>query len=176
MKLGVRVRAAMVALSIASSAALVRADTAQSGPEPYRVGSRIEPFSLEDQFKVERALDEQVRFVLFSRDMDGGDILREAVEGETTESLQAIGAVYVADIHRMPSLVASLMAIPRMRSRGYPMWLDREGTATARLPDREGHATVLELAGLELRAVHHLDAPEAVRERLGLPPAAANPD
>jgi len=144
------------------------AAAAAAAEEPYAVGERIAPFELEDQFGDAGAVDESVRFLLFSRDMEGGKILRSAVEGQTRETLARLGAVYVADIHRMPGLIARIFAIPRMRRRGYPMLLDREGAITQRLPDREGQATVLELDHLTLVAVHHFAAPDALRAQLGL--------
>ena len=145
--------------------------------EPYAVGEQLAPIELEDQHGELRALDESVKLVLFSRDMDGGDILREGVAGAGGERLEGLGAIYLADIHRMPGLVARFIAIPRMRDRPYPVLLDRDGTATARLPDVEGQATILELEGLTLRAVHHMDSVEAVQARLGgEPEAAEGPD
>lgn len=140
--------------------------------EPYAVGEALAPFELEDQHGELHALDENVKLVLFSRDMDGGDILREAVAGLGAERLESLGALYLADIHRMPGLVARFIAIPRMRKRPYPVLLDRDGTATARLPDVEGQVTILELDGLTLRAAHHLDSVEAVQARLGGTPEA----
>ncbi len=141
--------------------------------EPYAVGEQLASIELEDQHGELRALDESVKLILFSRDMDGGDILREGVARVGGERLEGLGALYLSDIHRMPGLVARFIAIPRMRDRPYPVLLDRDGKATARLPDVEGQATILELEGLTLRAVHHLDSVEAVQERLG---GVAEPD
>ncbi len=149
---------------------------AAAAEAPYAIGERIAAFELEDQFGEAGVVDESVRFLLFSRDMEGGKILRRAVEGQTRETLAGLRAVYVADIHRMPGLIARIFAIPRMRRRGYPMLLDREGVITERLPDREGEATVLELNHLTLVAVHHFDDPEAVRTQLGLAPAMTGGD
>jgi len=137
------------------------------------VGDQLTPFELEDQHGELRALDESVKLVLFSRDMDGGDFLKEAVAELGAERLESLGAIYLADIHRMPGLIARFIAIPRMRDRPYPVLLDRDGTATARLPDVEEQATILELVGLTLRAVHHMDSVEAVKARLG---GASEPD
>ena len=164
-----------VALSLAAALAAafapaVRADDAAAADTaPYEVGSRLPRIELADQHGETRAVDEGVRFLLFSRDMEGGDVLREAVDDQDAASLARVRAVYLADIHRMPGLVARLIAVPRMRGRAYPMLLDRTGEATARLPDREGHATVIELDALALRAVDHLASPDEVRARLGLP-------
>ncbi len=157
---------------LTAGALLLGALPAAAEEAAYAVGERIPPLELDDQHGERHAVDESVKLVLFSRDMDGGDVLREAVGDQTAESLAALGAAYVADIHRMPGLVARFIAIPRMRDRPYPVLLDRDGSATARLPDAEGQATILELDRLTLRAVHHLATVEALRVQLGLEPAA----
>ena len=47
--------------------------------EPYAVGDAIAPFTLEDQHGEDRSVDASVKVILFSRDMDGGDYLKEAL-------------------------------------------------------------------------------------------------
>jgi hypothetical protein len=73
--------------------------------------------------------------VLFSRDMEGGAMLREvlAVHPEVLERAQV---VYVADISGMPGLIANTMAIPRIRKRPYPTLLDRKGSPRPRSEQR----------------------------------------
>lgn len=136
--------------------------------EPWSVGERIEAFSLEDQHGTTRRVDEETRLVLFSRDMDGGGILERALREAPEGFLQSRGAVYVADLHRMPALVTRLVALPRLRRRPYPMLLDREGATTARLPGAEGRATLIFLEDLRVTRVLHAASPEAVARALGL--------
>jgi hypothetical protein len=106
--------------------------------------------------------------VLFSRDMEGGAMLREvlAVHPEVLERAQA---VYVADISGMPSLIANTMAIPRMRKRPYPTLLDRSGDVTAAFPSQPGQATLLRLERLQIQAVLYVDSVSQLREALGVP-------
>ena len=60
-----------------------------------------------------------------------------------------------------------MFAVPRMRDRPYSMWLDRDGNATARLPDEEGKATLIFCRDREITRVEHLATPEAVQRALG---------
>lgn len=121
------------------------------------VGDRIEPFSLEDQHGEAHEVDASIQVILFSRDMAGGKLLKEALADDGAGLLERRGAVYVADISGMPSLVARLFALPSMRERPYAMLLDRDGSATAQLPDREERATVIVLDALEIQRVEHLE-------------------
>jgi len=148
-------------------AALLAAASAQA--EPYAVGDALEPVTLEDQHGVSHTLDGSVQVVLFSRDMDGGDVLKQALADAPKDFLAQRGALYVADIEGMPRLVARLFALPSMRRRPYPMLLDRDGTKTARLPSEEGAATLLFLESLRLVRVLHTGSPAELRGAIGLP-------
>ena len=137
-------------------------------PATYGPGSVLPSAQLEDQFGALHPLDESLRLVLFSRDMEGGAILREvlAVHPDVLARLQA---VYVADISGMPGLIASMRAIPRMRDRPYPTLLDRDGTVTAAFPSEPGKATLLRLERRQIQAVSFLDSASQLRDALGIP-------
>jgi len=143
---------------------------AGANAETYSVGERILPFSLEDQNGTSQAVDESTALILFSRDMDGGKLLKAALEGVPAEFLPTLRAAYVSDISEMPSLVARMFALPSMRKRPYPILLDRLGQTTRRLPDIEGQATLIVLKRLEIMRVDHADSANAVRKILGLEP------
>ena len=121
------------------------APTRAEDTPPYVVGDLIDAIALEDQRGDPGAVDASTRVVLFSRDMDGGDLLKEALAEVSADTLATRGAVYVSDISGMPAFVARMMAVPAMRRRPYDMLLDREGDVTARLPDAEGENLVLDV-------------------------------
>ena len=124
------------------------------------------PFSLEDQHGVIHAVDDATRVILFSREMKGGNTLKQALADAGEGFLGSRAAVYIADISGMPRLIARIFAIPRMRERPYAVLLDRDGTATARLPDVEGSATLIFVEGLTIQRIEHLETPAGVLDAL----------
>lgn len=134
--------------------------------EPLQVGRSLAPFSLEDQHGESHTVDASARILLFSRDMEGGGLLKEALEGRDASYLSARGALYLADISGMPRLIARFVALPRMRRRAYPMLLDPDGSATRALPDREGEATLVFLDRLRITRIEYAGTSEEVRALL----------
>ena len=132
-------------------------------------GSTLAPLTLTDQHDVAMTVGPQVRVVLFTRDMDGGDLVKEALAEHAT-LLDSAQAVYVSDISGMPSIVARLFALPAMRKRPYRMLLDRDGTATAAIPSAKDKVTVLHLTDLRIDAIGYLDSATAVRAALSPTP------
>jgi len=133
------------------------------GADPYAVGDEMEPFTLEDQHGEPHTVAANVALILFGRDMDGGDILKQALADAPEGLLAERKAAYVADISRMPKLVARMFALPAMRRRPYAVLLDRDGATTARLPSEEGKATLIFRDAAKITRLLHLDDPAAVR-------------
>ena len=148
--------AALVALGLAAPA----------GGEPYAVGGVLPALSLQDQHGESHALDASVRVVLFSRDMDGGDVIKQALAGDGPDFLERNGAVTVADVSAMPGLVLRLMARPAMRRRPYPMLLDEQGDATADFPSQKGKATLLFVERSKVVRITYVGTADALRGAL----------
>ena len=140
-----------------------------SAPPPVAsltVGSSLARVELEDPNGKTHTIDESLRVLVLSRDMDGGAVVREVLSGDPG-LLERTRAVYVADISAMPGFIAVTIAIPRMRGRPFPTLLDRAGDATAAVPSEDGKATVLVLDSLEIREIHLVDSAEDLRAAMG---------
>lgn len=109
------------------------------------VGERLAPWTLLDQYEKPYSFDDRLQVLLVARSMAGGELVKAALKGSSGGYLEARRAVFVADISRMPSLVASLFAIPAMRGYTYRVLLDRESRVTSRYPGDESRVLWLRL-------------------------------
>jgi hypothetical protein len=134
-------------------------------PKPYKAGSRIEPATLYDQNEKAHRIDESVQIIFFAREMEGGKVIRALLDAEGPEYLMKQRALYVADISDMPTLIANMVAIPKMREeRPYPTLLDRDGKITAPFPSEEGRVTILVLDRLRVKAIHYRGSVGGLRD------------
>jgi hypothetical protein len=147
-------------------ALLILSAAAPAGAEPYTVGATLEPFELADQHGQIRRVDAARRVLLFTRDMDAGEVLKQALATDGPAQLEGAGAVYVADVSGMPALVLRMFALRKMKERPYPMLLDRDGKSTARLPAQAGKVTFLVLDALRIAEVRHPGTSDEVRAAL----------
>ena len=127
------------------------------------VGDSIAAIALEDQHGAPGGVDAATRGVLLTRDMDGGSLVREALAADGAALLERAGAVYIADVHRMPGPIRRFIALPRMRERPYRVLLDTEGEATAALPTAEAQAIWLRLDALRVAEIRLLTSAQEVR-------------
>jgi len=136
---------------------------------PLAAGSALPAITLADQHDRKAALGPDVRIVVLTRDMAAGDAFKEGFAGMDQAALELRGAVYVADISGMPSMIASMFAVPKMRDRSYRILLDRDGVATRDFPHAEGRPTVLFVEQGEITRVVQPASGDELRELLQQP-------
>ena len=108
-------------------------------------GERLAPWTLLDQHDVPYTLNDETRILLVARDMDGAKLVNAALEGKPKGYLDERQAAFLADISRMPSVIASLFALPKMRGYTYRILLDRDSRIAPRYPAGEGEVLWLQL-------------------------------
>ena len=120
--------------------------------------------SLQDQFDKPISVTEQTTTLIFSRDMDGGEVVQAAF-AEAPKDQWPQNLVYIADISGMPSLIAKFIAVPKMKDYPFILGLDNEGVATANLPASKEQATIIKLNQLEVISIEQVDEPKLLIEK-----------
>lgn len=89
------------------------------------VDSNIEDITIKDQFEKEHKLDANVKTILFASDKGTSDLLKDYLLplSENKNILEENGAVYVADISGMPSLISKFIALPKMKKYPFSVML-----------------------------------------------------
>jgi len=130
------------------------------------VGDRLTPWTLLDQFDQAYTLDNRTQTLLVARSMDAAKLVDAALQGRPKGYLEARHTVFVADIQRMPRLVAKMFAVPTMRGYDYRVMLDREGRVAPRYPGAEDKVLWLQLKDGQLVDRHEYATAAQLREAL----------
>ena len=127
--------------------------------QALEIGERLAPWTLLDQYDQPFTLDNRTTTLLVARDMDGAKLIKQVLKDQPKGYLEARHAVFVADIQRMPALIAKMFAVPAMRDYSYRVMLDREGRVASRYPGAEGSVLWLQLKDGRLLEQHeYIDA------------------
>jgi hypothetical protein len=130
--------------------------------QALEIGERLAPWTLLDQYDQPFTLDNRTRRCWW-RDMDGAKLVKQALKGQPKGYLEARHAVFVADIQRMPALIAKMFAVPAMRDYSYRVMLDRRPGGVA-LSRRCGSVLWLQLKDGRLLEQHeYATRPNCVR-------------
>ncbi|MBK5537189.1 FAD/FMN-containing dehydrogenase [Pseudomonas sp. TH05] len=136
------------------------------GAQATEIGERLAPWTLLDQFDQPYSLDQQTHTLLVARDMDAAKLVKAALEDRPKGYLEARHAVFVADIQRMPMLIAKMFAVPAMRDYSYRVLLDREGRVAPRYLGAENKVLWLQLNEGRLVAQREYATAAELREAL----------
>lgn len=150
-----------LAMLVGMSALSARAETTT-----VKAGTTLEAFSLPDQRDEMRAVDQDTRLLLFSRDKDLAKMAFGVLGAKESSYLADRHAGFILDISPMPRLITWLFAKPKMRKHTFPLLLDAGPTATKAFPSQEGKLTVLHLNNLKVEAVKYVSTPDELKAEL----------
>jgi hypothetical protein len=134
--------------------------------QALEVGERLAPWTLLDQFDQAFTLDNQTQTLLVARSMDAAKLVAAALQDQPKGYLEARHVVFVADIQRMPRLIAKMFAVPAMRDYAYRVMLDRDGRVAPRYPGPVDKVLWLQLKDGQLVAQHEYATAAQLREAL----------
>ena len=134
--------------------------------QAVELGERLAPWTLLDQFDQAYTLDNQAQVLLVARSMDAAKQVDAALQGQPKGYLEARHVVFVADIQRMPRLIAKLFAVPAMRAYNYRVMLDRDARIAPRYPAPVDKVLWLQLEAGKLVARHEYASAAELRQAL----------
>ena len=110
------------------------------------VDSTVNDIKIKDQFEKEHAIGTNVKTILFASDKKTSDMLRDYLLpiSEKENVLEKNGAVYVADISGMPSLISKFIALPKMKKYPFSILL-LDDTNKANFTKEDGKIIVYSL-------------------------------
>ena len=129
-------------------------------------GERLATWTLLDQFDAPYTLNDETQILLVARDMDGAKLVNAALEGTPKGYLDERQAVFLADISRMPRVIATLFALPKMRDYNYRILLERDARIAPRYPAGEGEVLWLQLEDGKLVQQQTFTSAEPLRQAL----------
>lgn len=134
--------------------------------QAIEVGERVASWTLLDQFDQAYTLDDQARVLLVARSMDAAKQVDAALQGQPKGYLESKHGVFVADIQRMPRLIAKLFAVPAMQSYNYRVMLDRDARIAPRYPGPVDKVLWLQLDNGKLVAQREYSSAADLRKAL----------
>ena len=141
--------------------------TAYSGEEAA-VGKKAPALELPDQHDKNCKLDASTRVVIIAFHMGVAKSFNKWLNAREKDWLKKRNAIYVADISGMPSTIAKMFAVPKMRKYKHQILLNRADEFASKFPVEKEKATVLRInkSGM-ITSISHIASPESLPRTLG---------
>ncbi|MCV4271847.1 hypothetical protein OH710_04275 [Pseudomonas capsici] len=137
--------------------------------QALQVGDRLTPWTLLDQYDQPYTLNNQTRTLLVARSMDAAKLVNVALKEKPKGFLESRQTVFVADIQKMPSVIATLFAIPKMRDYSYRVILDRDARIVPQYAGDEDKVLWLQLRDGQLVGQQQFSSAEQLLAALERP-------
>ena len=134
--------------------------------QAVEVGERLAPWTLLDQFDQPYSLNDELQVLLVARSMAGAKLLAAALDQQPKGYLESRKVVFLADISRMPSVIATAFAVPAMCDYNYRVMLDRDARIAPRYPVENDAVLWLQLQQGRVQAQQTFTQASALRDAL----------
>jgi hypothetical protein len=124
----------------------------------------LKPLELPDQFETKTSLNQDTQWLIFSGDKDISDKINKVFDDLKVTDINSLRGIYIADISKMPSLVTSMFAIPKMKKYNFKVVLDQDGALTKNLPREEKKATLIKLNKLEIVETQYTESIDVIKK------------
>ncbi len=89
----------------------------------FIVGDTLPKIILADQFEKQHQVNEKDKLLILTFEKDIAEKVKQYLEVQSTDFLKNKQAKYISDISKMPSLVTSWIAIPKMKKYPFSIML-----------------------------------------------------
>ncbi|AZG85033.1 hypothetical protein N032_04815 [Pseudomonas syringae pv. pisi str. PP1] len=131
-----------------------------------QVGERLSSWTLLDQYDQPYTLNNQTQTLLVARSMDAAKLVNAALQDKPKGFLESRHTVFVADIQKMPTIIAKMFAIPKMRNYSYRVMLDRDARIVPQYAGDDDKVLWLQLRDGQLVRQQQFGSAEALRAAL----------
>jgi hypothetical protein len=133
------------------------------------VGDTLAPWTLLDQYDQPYTFGNDAQILLVARSMDAAKIVNGALQDTPKTFLESRHAVFVADIQKMPAIIAKMFAVPAMRAYSYRVMLDRESRVVPRYSGDVDKVLMLRLHNGKVVSQTQFDSAQSLRGALEQP-------
>ena len=132
-----------------------------------RVGDPLPPVTIADQHDQRPGIPDDTRQILFAADNTGAGLVTRMLDARDANWLKQTHRVYLADIHKMPGLIARLVALPQLRDKPYSILLGREEADLILFPRKKDCVSVMNVRKMKIDDISFACSDEALREAAG---------
>lgn len=113
--------------------------------ELLKVGDKLPTIALTTQHDKAYSFDNSVKRIIMSAEKQSAGMVTDLLDSKPASYLKDSQTVYLADMHRMPSLITKFVALPQLREKSYDIVLGREEADLAAFPREKGCLTLMSI-------------------------------
>ncbi len=139
--------------------ALLTLSFALFAAETLSVGTHLDTlkhYKYENQHKYPMQIPSATRLVIVSFEKDTGALVNDYLDTKKSSYIVDHNAVFIADINRMPSIITTMFALPKMQKYKHPIYLHYEDKFENFMPHKEEKLTLLRIKDEKVESITYI--------------------
>lgn len=104
--------------------------------------------------------------VIVAFEKDTGALANEFFDTQSKTLLEAYDAVFIADIHNMPSIITSLFALPKLKKYKHPIYLHYDEEFENFIPHQEEKLTILRFKDAKVSSISYVSTAKELKAEI----------
>lgn len=109
-----------------------------------------------DQHGNLQTIPRDIKYIFFASDMEANKIVHPYFMNLKQEGMNSKKIAFIADIHKMPTIISKMIAIPKMKEYPYTIHLIRDETRGSYFPKEKGKITILFLKDYKIQKIQQV--------------------
>lgn len=132
--------------------------------ELLKQGDNLPNLTLTDQHDKPAKIDHSIMRLIFAADNGGASLVTAMLDTKDSNWLTQTNSVYLADIHKMPSLISKMFALPQLREKPYTIVLGREEADLAMFARQKSCVAIIALSNMKIGDTTFACTEDALKE------------
>jgi hypothetical protein len=134
--------------------------------QPLQVGDSINSFSaytFETPQGRKMKVPKSSNLIIVAFEKDTGKLVNVYLNTQDPDFLPKERAIYIADIHNMPTLITNWFALPKLREYKHPIYLHFDEKFEKFLPNKEEKITLIRLKDKKVVSISFISTKEELK-------------
>ncbi len=134
--------------------------------ETLKIGTHLNTlkhYKYENQNKYPMQIPTATKLIIISFEKDTGALVNDYLDTKKSSYIVDHNAVFIADINRMPSIITTMFALPKMQKYKHPIYLHYEDQFENFVPHKEEKLTLLHMKDQKVESIAYISTVEELK-------------
>ena len=124
----------------------------------------LDRFSYESPHGKKLKIPHTIKTVVVSYEKDTGRLVNNYLNNKYPPYLAKMNAIFIADIHEMPSIITKLFALPKMRKYKHTIYLNNKENFSKFLPPKDEKITIIKFENQKVKSIKYISTVKELKE------------
>jgi hypothetical protein len=128
--------------------------------------SRLDEFTYETPFGEKVKIPDGTKTLIISYEKDTGRLVNKYLNSKYPPYLARYNAVFIADIHDMPSIITKLFALPKMKKYKHTIYLHYGDKFSEFVVPRDEKVTIVKIKDKKVESIKYISTVKELKEAI----------